>query len=265
MKKILFFALALVASVLAFTSCDPNNPNNPTNPDEINVKDYVGSTWFLDSVEVEAGRTTSHMCQPIFLLSENTIQIGNDKCPFRYENSILYIKRYGDQEMEYRLISIDKNGAVVNGGGDASGAWTYYISALPVLDRNQQSPISESAMLGTYKMVIGSMEETKLDGTVETSYTIGGMISWNVLKENHIMTFKSTNYPDQDGYWNLKPEEKKIAMGVMESYDQFIQYAHYEDILVFNEDYLVTGSDYDYDPSMGMTHRHYESVFVRIK
>lgn len=29
MKKILFFAFALVASVLAFTSCNGNNPNNP--------------------------------------------------------------------------------------------------------------------------------------------------------------------------------------------------------------------------------------------
>ena len=261
MKKFFIFAIALVFGALTFTAC---NGNIPTNPDELNIKDYVGTTWFLDSVEVEAGRTTSHMCQPIFLLSENTIQIGNDKCPFHYENSILYIKRYGDQETEYKLVSLDKNGAVVK-GGDASGAWTYYISALPTLDRSKQNAISESAMLGTYKMVIGSMEETKLDGTVETSYTIGGMISWNVLKENHIMTFKSTNYPDQDGYWNLKPEEKKIAMGAMESYDQFIQYAHYEDILVFNDDYLVTGSDYDYDPSMGMTHRHYESVFVRIK
>ena len=205
MKKFFIFAIALVFGALTFTAC---NGNIPTNPDELNIKDYVGTTWFLDSVEVEAGRTTSHMCQPIFLLSENTIQIGNDKCPFHYENSILYIKRYGDQETEYKLVSLDKNGAVVK-GGDASGAWTYYISALPTLDRSKQNAISESAMLGTYKMVIGSMEETKLDGTVETSYTIGGMISWNVLKENHIMTFKSTNYPDQDGYRISNPKRRK--------------------------------------------------------
>ena len=85
MKKILYFTFALVASVLAFTSCDPNNPNNPTNPDDINVKDYVGSTWFLDSVNV-GDFTTTHMCQPIFLLSETSIQLGNEVCPFRFEN-----------------------------------------------------------------------------------------------------------------------------------------------------------------------------------
>lgn len=266
MKKILFFAFALVASALAFTSCDPNNPNNPTNPDEINVKDYVGSTWFLDSVEVEAGRTTSHMCQPIFLLSENTIQIGNDKCPFHYENSILYIKRYGDQETEYELVSLDKNGAVVKGGGDASGAWTYYISALPVLDRNQQLPISEAALLGKYKMIIGSMTETKVDGSEETSYTVGGMITWITFKENNKMLYEdSSPNPNMEGIWELNVAEKKICFGTYSSLADMHEYGHPEDILVFNDDYLVTGSDYDYDPSMGMTHRHYESVFVRIK
>ena len=68
MKKILFFALVLVASALVFVACDKKD--EPTNSDEINIKDYVGSMWFLDSVNV-GDFTTTHMCQPIFLLSHS--------------------------------------------------------------------------------------------------------------------------------------------------------------------------------------------------
>ncbi len=40
MKKILFFAFALVASVLAFTSCNGNNPNDPLVGTWQHIEDY---------------------------------------------------------------------------------------------------------------------------------------------------------------------------------------------------------------------------------
>ena len=259
MRKLFFCALAALA--LAFTAC---NPNTPTNPDDINVKDYVGTTWFLDSVNV-GDFTTTHMCQPIFLLSETSIQIGNNVCAFRYEKGFLYITNDGEMENKYEIVSLDENGAVVK-TGDAENVRTYYISALPTLDRNKQNPISEAALLGKYKMVIGSMTETKVDGSEETSYTVGGMITWITFKENNKMLFEdSSPNPNMEGIWEVNVAEKKICFGTYSSLAEMHEYGHPEDILVFNDDYLVTGSDYDYDPSMGMTHRHYESVFVRIK
>ncbi len=262
MKKFILCALSFVTLSLLFTAC---NPNTPTNPDELNIKDYVGTTWFLDSVNV-GDFTTTHMCQPIFLLSETSIQIGNDVCPFRYEKGKLYINRYGEMEYAYELVSLDEKGAVVNGGGDAGGAYIYYISALPTLDRKKQNPISEAALLGKYKMVIGSMTETKVDGSEETSYTVGGMITWITFKENNKMLYEdSSPNPNMEGIWEVNVAEKKICFGTYSSLADLHEYGHPEDILVFNDDYLVTGSDYDYDPSMGMTHRHYESVFVRVK
>ena len=160
MKKILFFALVLAAGMTVFTACESNGPKTP---DEINIKDYVGSTWFLDSVNM-GEFTTTHMCQPIFLLSETSIQLGNEACPFRFENGKLYITHYGDMENEYELVSLDEKGAVVKAGQGAD-VRTYYIAALPTLDRNKQKTISESALIGKYKMVIGSMTETKADGS----------------------------------------------------------------------------------------------------
>ena len=40
MKKILFFAIALVASVLTFTSCNGNNPNDPLVGTWQHIEDY---------------------------------------------------------------------------------------------------------------------------------------------------------------------------------------------------------------------------------
>lgn len=259
MKKTILCAIAALA--LAFTAC---NTNTPTNPSEINVKDYVGSTWFLDSVAF-GGHTSTHMCQPIFLLSETSIQIGNNESPFRYENSKLYIKLDGEIENEYDLVSLDENGAVVK-IGDAGNEMTYYISALPTLDRNKQNAISESAIIGKYKMVIGSTTETKVDGSEETYYTTGGMITWLIFKEDNKMRYEdSSPNADMDGIWELYTAEKKMRYGTYSSMAEMREYGPQFDILVFNDDYLITGEDYDYDPSMGFTHRHYESVMVRVK
>lgn len=261
MRKFILCTLSFVTLSLLFTAC---NPNTPTNPDELNIKDYVGTTWFLDSMNV-GEYTTTHMCQPIFLPSETSIQIGNNVCAFRYEKGFLYITNDGEMETKYEIVSLDEKGTVVK-TGDAENVRTYYISALPTLDRNKQNPISEAALLGKYKMVIGSMTETKVDGSEETSYTVGSMITWITFKENNKMLYEdSSPNPDMEGIWELNVAEKKICFGTYSSLAEMHEYGHPEDILVFNDDYLVTGSDYDYDPSMGMTHRHYESVFVRIK
>ena len=259
MKKILLCALAALALVL--TACDPNNP---TNPSEINVKDYVGSSWFLDSVNM-GDFTTTHLCQPIFLLSETEIQIGNNPCPFRYEDKKIYIKQYGETESVFEILSLDEKGAVVKAGKD-DNVRIYYISALPTLDRNKQTAISESAMLGKYKPVINSMAETKLDGSVVTSYTIGGMITWMTFKADNKMLYEdSSPNADMEGIWELYAGEKKMRYGAYSSLAEMREYGPKFDILVLNDDYLVTGEDYDYEPSMGFTHRHYESVLVRVK
>jgi len=92
------------------------------------------------------------------------------------------------------------------------------------------------------------------------------MITWMTFKENNKMLYEdSSPNADMEGIWEVNVAEKKICYGTYSSLADMHEYGHPEDILVFNDDYLVTGSDYDYDPSMGMTHRHYESVLVRVK
>lgn len=54
-------------------------------------------------------------------------------------------------------------------------------------------------------------------------------------------------------------------MDVYQSFAELEQNAQWQNILVFNDDYLIIGEDYDYDGAMGFTLRHYESIFVRVK
>ena len=81
------------------------------------------------------------------------------------------------------------------------------------------------------------------------------------------MTFEDSNpyMDDTEGFWALRPEERLITWGGVGSYDDLIGMNNWQDILVFNEDYLVVGEDYDYDGTVGFTHRHYENVFVRVE
>lgn len=259
-----WFIVLILALALAFTSCDGNKPSDPG---QLNVEEYVGTSWFLDSIDM-GSYVSTHMCMPIFITSKNTIQLGNEVQEFEVKDGVLtIIYRYDGEtvgsERHFTLVSLSKTTGAVLKEGDH----TIYVSAMPTLDRNKQSAISEAALIGKYKQVISSIEETAVDGSKTISYSTGGMILWINLKADHKMVYEDSNpyMDDTQGYWDVKPAERLITMGGVSSYNELISMNHWENIIVFNEDYLVTGEDYDYDGTMGFTHRHYESVLLRVK
>ena len=258
MKKFFIFAFALVASVLVFTACEGKvvTDNEPDNTEEANINKYIGSMWYLDSIDM-GDFTSTHMCMPIFVLSKDTIRLGNDVELFRYEENKIYLR-----DNVYDIVSLDEKGIVLSVAEE-----TIYISALPVLDPTKQIEISESALIGRYKQVISSIEETSVDGSVSISYSTGGLIMWINLKLDRRMTFEDSNpnMDDTEGFWAVSPDVRLITWGGVGSYDDLIGMNNWQDILVFNEDYLVVGEDYDYDGTVGFTHRHYENVFVRVE
>ena len=183
MKKFFIFTFALVASVLAFTSCEGKvvTDNEPDDTKESNINKYIGSMWYLDSIDM-GDFTSTHMCMPIFVLSKDTIRLGNDVEQFRYEENKIYLR-----DNVYDIVSLDEKGIVLSVAEE-----TIYISALPVLDSSKQIEISESALIGRYKQVISSLEETAVDGSVSISYSTGGLIMWINLKLDRRMTFENS-------------------------------------------------------------------------
>ena len=79
MKKHLFIALALVASVAAFTSC--SSKNDPDEPKSVTLKDIVGTKWRVDSAYVDEGRgVLTGLYQTFEIKSETTYKyLQNDE------------------------------------------------------------------------------------------------------------------------------------------------------------------------------------------
>ena len=68
MKKILFFAIALVASVLAFTSCNGNNPDDPKEQ-PLNPAELVHTMWRADSVFISGEKSPGPPAPVVILFS----------------------------------------------------------------------------------------------------------------------------------------------------------------------------------------------------
>lgn len=79
MKKSLFFAFALVASVAAFTSC--SSKNDPDEPKSVTLKDIVGTKWRVDSAYIDEGRgALTGLYQAFEIKSETTYKyLQNDE------------------------------------------------------------------------------------------------------------------------------------------------------------------------------------------
>ena len=87
MRKFLFFAIALVAGALAFTSCDPNNPQDPGD-----VK-LVGTMWRVDSCLMptpvyDMGQESRYVSQPYVIIKvpEDTIIKAIESLTDMFEN-----------------------------------------------------------------------------------------------------------------------------------------------------------------------------------
>lgn len=78
MKKVLFFAMALVAGALAFTSCEGNNPNNP-----------IVGTWMYENKPMNGSTDFSRMYAIFnedftFELQERWVYSGQEDKHYNY-------------------------------------------------------------------------------------------------------------------------------------------------------------------------------------
>ena len=71
MKKYLFFAIALVASVVAFTSCKSKS-NEPDAPQSVTLKELVGTKWRVDSAYVDEGHAVLTGLYQVFEIKSET-------------------------------------------------------------------------------------------------------------------------------------------------------------------------------------------------
>ena len=94
MKKLLFFAFALVASALAFVACNGNKGNDPesqtVDPKDVTVKDLIGewrvdSTYFNNEIDRD-GRYAINVTDKYIL------KRGFDTIPYKLEKGVITVQ-----------------------------------------------------------------------------------------------------------------------------------------------------------------------------
>ena len=119
MKKFLFLAIALVAGVLAFTSCNPSDPNAPesqiVDPKEVTAQDMIGD-WGLDSAFGEF-RTGREYERRVYAVTQD--HINGDWSTYTVGNGILTLniherdwnqegEVYIDRQSQLEIVSFDR-------------------------------------------------------------------------------------------------------------------------------------------------------------
>lgn len=141
MRKILFFALTLVASVLAFVACNKDDQNNPETPNnQTNITDYIGQ-WHLDSMVTDEGTTIRPI--DVEIINDTLLQVSADymKEPQAYKWSHANGKINGPwiwsspvMYVDYSVESLDTKNAVLK--KEDNGTLLYFTHIIHIKDQN---------------------------------------------------------------------------------------------------------------------------------
>ena len=221
MKKILFFAMALVAGALAFTACDPNNP---TNPGEYNAKDDVGTQWITDSTLIEGEGLSPAPHAHISVLSETDAEINGWPCNYKIEGDILYLHTEEETPIPLKIISADKDHAnLLWEGFQGDGADGLIHMTRVEEPQGADLDVNKTNITGNWRLMYSKSVETSLtnhDPDYEPYVLIHGMPGEEIYHFNADGTFAKTNSFDriwnaqpQTGWWELNNTQLVYAAG----------------------------------------------------
>lgn len=239
MKKSLFFAFALVASALAFTSCDGNTPSGPAN---VTPAMLAGTWWRVDSSYVD-GKLDFMPHAVIEVRSTDTVIFnGSDTTHYWIEGNKLY---YGDEKASANVMTIKKyakDQAIVNFPDMQADI---YLAIVPMPEGQEVAKTAEN-IVGTWKCQYYSYEYSYFDTETQTNKWDGqkhsdpGVIYWEFKADG---TFVATNivfarmdehkeYASQTGWWEVKNGkftygyDDKPAAIPDESWDDIVTLTH---------------------------------------
>ncbi|MBR3407430.1 MAG: hypothetical protein IKG86_01145 [Paludibacteraceae bacterium] len=214
MKKVLFFAMALVAGVLAFTSCDPNNPSNPTG----DGNKYEG-VWVSDSVIDANGDQYPHGAFWTILNSKEVeIHGWGTSCTWE-EKDLVFTFHVGqegfkivmqaDQDIadEHMALHVTEGAPYLN---VPEGA-TLYMYRLPQ-PQGKKLPVTEANLLGEWRTTyeINAMYDANGQKDGETKFYHSWQI-WN-FQANGVASSYSDPYT-YNGWWVLDGEKLAFSTG----------------------------------------------------
>ncbi len=166
MKKSLFFAVALVASVLAFVSCDKKDKKSeePTQT-TVNPADYINTVWRIDSC-LAGGAKQRPPHGLIRVLNDKQVVFDNDTTTYAFQDGKLIFR-----DIEMTIADVKKGWAKLSDRGR-----DIYLCQLPEFDiEDQIFDIKASDFVGTWKHAYYVMDSHSMDGS---SWYIEGSNPW---------------------------------------------------------------------------------------
>ena len=218
MKKYLFFAFALVASALAFTSC---NGNTPSGPGSYDANDYAGTKWRIDSC-IENGMPVHG---PHFFIDVKTdkdvILNGEDTTTFAINGDVLTIHPESEQPWEVKILKATKDYAELK-----ASFGTLYLSRIPDMVGEKVTP-SMQTIVGQWKWdwyyteVYHWVYEWQMWYTDYTIGTTAGVEIWDFREDGILLLTNSMDGMWQSEaralWWAFDENSKKIAWGYEET------------------------------------------------
>ena len=230
MRKFLFFAFALVASALAFTSCNGNNPNDPAN---VTPAMLAGTTWRVDSSYIDGNLDYMPHLVIDVLNTEQAIFNGSDTVNYWIEGDQLSFGREDGERTAVTIKKYKKDFAIVN---FAEMQADIYFAIVPKM-AGQELPKTAENLVGTWKCQCYFYQHIYYNAETQTSqvdvmkHSDPGVMYWTFNADG---TFVATNivfahieeqkeYASQTGWWAIK--DGKFAYGYDEKPDQIPDYS----------------------------------------
>ena len=265
MKKFLFFAFALVASAVVFTSCNGNNPSGPV---DVTPAMLAGTMWRVDSSYIDGKLDfMPHLIVEV-LNTEKAVFNGSDTLNYRIEGDQL---SYGKNEYSNTVTikRFNKDFAVINFKEMQADL---YMALIPKAE-GQKLPKTAESLLGTWKCQyyfyqhIYYNTETQTSQVDVTKHSDPGVMYWTFHDDG---TFVATNivfarmdeqkeYASQTGWWAIK--DGKFAYGYDEKPDQIPDYS-WEEISSLTPQVFYVGqtTKSEWDGSVQESYRYYTRV-----
>lgn len=232
MKKFFVFAIALVASVLAFTSCDGNNPSNPG---EYNAADYVGTRWRIDSVFYN-NQAAPHPYVIVRFISESQAVLdGVDTTTWSIKDGALNIRRYDYEEMgSYKIVEANKTFAHLIGSDGVKDELHIYASIIPEAE-GENLPLTAENIIGKWRgdyyvnrgNYIGNDGQTHEFYQMTSSVQMHGLDIWEFFADgtltytNMLDKASMDSYQPSTGFWAIKDGQFSYQYDVDQLYDGF--------------------------------------------
>ena len=194
MKKTLFFAIALAASVLAFVSCDKKDKNDPTSDQtKFAPEELLGTSWRTEGVYVNGEQQAApHFYLQFLSTPPNKAVINSDTVTYSFEGMKMTCDRGTYNVLSYSSTTIKLS----------DGTAEINLTKMPEMDWEAMKPMyTEDDIVGTWKFAYRDI--MYISDFSHVIHTNPGVETWTFEKGGTVTYKNSFTGVTEVGTWEL--------------------------------------------------------------